>query len=61
VDFNQVFCSVADPDPGSGLFLTPGSGILEHEVDKRLKSFAPCYSQSLLLVDFTENHTLLWF
>ena len=22
-----VCCSVADPDPGSGAFLTPGSGI----------------------------------
>jgi hypothetical protein len=22
-----VVCSVADPDPGSGAFLTPGSGI----------------------------------
>jgi hypothetical protein len=22
-----VLCSVADPDPGSGTFLTPGSGI----------------------------------
>jgi hypothetical protein len=35
--------------------------ILGHVLDKRLKSFAPCYSQSLLLADFTENHTLLWF
>jgi hypothetical protein len=24
---NNVFSSVADPDPGSGAFLTPGSGI----------------------------------
>jgi hypothetical protein len=23
-------CSVADPNPGSGAFLTPGSGIPEH-------------------------------
>jgi hypothetical protein len=23
--------------------------------------FDPCYSQSLLLEDFRENHTLLWF
>ncbi len=36
-------------------------GILGHQFDKRLESFAPCYSQSLLLADFTENHTLLWF
>jgi hypothetical protein len=31
--------------------------ILAHEFEKRLKSFAPCHSQSLLLADFTENHT----
>ncbi len=24
----QIFTSVSDPDPGSGAFLTPGSGIL---------------------------------
>ncbi len=35
--------------------------ILEHQLNKRLESFAPCYSQSLLLADFKENHTLLWF
>ncbi len=23
----DLFCSVADPDPGFGAFLTPGSGI----------------------------------
>jgi hypothetical protein len=28
---------------------------------KRLESFAPCYSLSLLLPDFKEKHTLLWF
>ncbi len=27
---------------------------------KRLESFSPCYSQSILLADFKENHTLLW-
>jgi hypothetical protein len=32
-------------------------GILGHLFNKRLKSFAPCYSQSLLLADFEENHT----
>jgi hypothetical protein len=32
-------------------------GILRHQFDKRLKSFAPCYSQSLLVADFTENHS----
>ncbi len=36
-------------------------GILGHQFEKRLESFAPCYSQSLLLADFTDNHTLLWF
>ncbi len=35
-------------------------GILEHQFNKRLESFAPCYSQSLLLVDFEENRTLCW-
>jgi hypothetical protein len=36
-------------------------GILGHKFEKRLESFAQCYSQSLLLADFKENHTLLWF
>ncbi len=36
-------------------------GILEHQFNKSLESFAPCYSQSLLLADFKENPTLLWF
>jgi hypothetical protein len=27
----MVFDSVADPDPGSGAFLTPGSGIRDGE------------------------------
>jgi hypothetical protein len=35
-------------------------GILGHQFDNRLESFASCYSQSLLLTDFRENHTLLW-
>jgi hypothetical protein len=39
----------------------PGDGILGHEFDKRLESFAQCFSQSLLLTDFTEIHTLLRF
>jgi hypothetical protein len=29
-------------------------------INKRLESFAPCYSQFLLLADFKENHILLW-
>jgi hypothetical protein len=45
-----------DPDPDRS-----GDGILGHQFGKRLKSFAPFYSQSLLLADFIENHTLLWF
>ncbi len=36
-------------------------GILEHLFNKRLESFAPCSSQSLLLADFIENHTPIWF
>jgi hypothetical protein len=39
----------------------PRDGILGPQFNKRLESFAPCYSQSLLLADFKENHTLLWF
>jgi hypothetical protein len=30
--------------------------ILYHQFNKRLETFALCYSQSLLLVDFKENH-----
>ncbi len=30
-------------------------------IEQKLKSFAPYYSQSLLLADFKENHTLIWF
>jgi hypothetical protein len=32
--------------------------ILGHQFDRRLVSFAPCYSQSLLLAYFTENQTI---
>ncbi len=33
-----------------------------HASIERYKKFpAPCYSQSLLLADFKENHSLLWF
>jgi hypothetical protein len=35
--------------------------ILGHQLEKKLESFAPCYSQSFLLAAFTENHALLWF
>jgi hypothetical protein len=34
-------------------------GILGHQFNKRLESFAPCSSKSLLLTDFKENYTLL--
>ncbi len=33
-------------------------GILGHQFDQIHKFFAICNSQSLLLADFTENHTL---
>jgi hypothetical protein len=36
-------------------------GILGHQFNQRLEYYASYYSQSLLLVDFKENHTLLWF
>ena len=39
------------------LTFSKGDGILGHQFNKRLESFAPCYSQSLLLADFKENHT----
>jgi hypothetical protein len=32
--------------------------ILEHQFDKRLEPFAPCYSQFLLLVDFKKKPIL---
>jgi hypothetical protein len=35
-------------------------GIRGYQFDKRLEFFAPCYAQSLLLAEFTENHTLLY-
>jgi hypothetical protein len=34
--------------------------ILGHQFDRRLVSFAPYYSQSFLLADFTENQTIFW-
>jgi hypothetical protein len=36
-------------------------GIFGHQYEKRLESFDPCNSQSLLLADFTQNHALRWF
>jgi hypothetical protein len=39
----------------------PRCGILRHQFNRRLESFAPSYSQSLLLADFRENHTFVWF
>jgi hypothetical protein len=38
-----------------------GDGILGLQFDKRFESFDPCFSQPLVLVDFKENHYLLWF
>jgi hypothetical protein len=35
--------------------------ILDISLTKNSSLHAPCYSQSLLLADFTENLTLLWF
>jgi hypothetical protein len=35
------------------------AGILGLKFDKGFETFAPCYLQSLLLTDLTENHTLL--
>ncbi len=31
------------------------------DIHLTIESFAPCYSQSLLPADLTENHTHLWF
>jgi hypothetical protein len=31
------------------------------DISQRLESFAPCYSQSLLVANFEENQTLPWF
>ncbi len=35
-------------------------GIIEHQFNKRLESFGSWYSQSFLLADFKENHTVLF-
>jgi hypothetical protein len=35
--------------------------VMEFLDNKKLESFTPCYLQSLLLANFKENHTLLWF
>ncbi len=35
------------------------AGILEHQFDKRHDFFAPCYSQSFLLANFTEYSTMV--
>jgi hypothetical protein len=42
------------------VLVKPEMEFLIYEVDKRLESFAPCFSESLLLADFTENYALLW-
>jgi hypothetical protein len=47
--------------PRTELSCVSRDGILWHQLNKWLESFAPCYSQSLLLADFKENHTLLLF
>jgi hypothetical protein len=44
----------------SGHCLGSRDGILGHKFNKR-ESFAPCYSKSLLMADFRENYSLLWF
>jgi hypothetical protein len=41
-----------DPDPQS----EPRDGVLGHQFNKRLGSFAQCYSQCLPQADFKENH-----
>ncbi len=35
-------------------------GILEPNFNKRLEAFAPCYSQSLMLADFTPSYGFLY-
>jgi hypothetical protein len=44
--------------PGEPLVGGLRDGILRHQFNERLESFALCYSQSLLLADFKENNTL---
>jgi hypothetical protein len=34
-------------------------GILGHQINKRLESFAPCYSQSLILADVKKTYSTL--
>jgi hypothetical protein len=55
LDSIQGFWQNSDPGP------EPEKEFLDMNFDKRLEYFAPCYSQPILLADFTENHTLLWF
>jgi hypothetical protein len=38
----------------------PQDGILGHQFNQRLESFAPCYSQSLLQEDFEETYPSLF-
>jgi hypothetical protein len=38
---------------------TPMTEFLDINLTQKLTAFAPCLSQSLLLADLTENHTLL--
>jgi hypothetical protein len=50
----RCFQAVAGTDVGHPPYR---DGILGHQFDERIGSFAPCYSHSLLLADFKENHT----
>jgi hypothetical protein len=44
---------------GSVSAILPREGIHEHNIDKRLEYFALCYSQLLLLADFTPSYGFL--
>jgi hypothetical protein len=55
----NVYASLQE-SPEPGVYFSK-DGILGHQFNKGLESFAPCYSQFLLLEDFKENHTFLWF
>jgi hypothetical protein len=54
---------IPDPDPQHWSYLyllDPGLKVEFLDINLTKDSFATCYSQSLLLADFKENHTVLF-
>ncbi len=57
----KMTCGTRTQQPSKKSAFTAWDGILGHQFNKRLESFAPSYSQSLLQADFKENDTLIWY